>query len=129
MRHPLASTSLSTLAAGTAIMSSMAVIHPVNAFTVLLDPSHGSTENTGSTARLDFSFVQVGSSVKLDLGLHNITNGATGLGATASTLVGVGFALPALIQRFSYNSSSSAFTQLYGDSSLNRAVLGDALQI
>lgn len=129
MRHPLASTSLSTLAAGTAIMSSMAVIHPVNAFTVLLDPSHGSTENTGSTARLDFSFVQVGSSVKLDLGLHNITNGATGLGATASTLVGVGFALPALIQRFSYNFSSSAFTQLYGDSSLNRAVLGDALQI
>lgn len=126
MKHTLASMSLSALVAGTAIALSIAPINPAEAFTLSLNPSNGSTENTGSTALLDFNFVQDGSNVKLNLGVKNTTNGSDGLGATASTLVGIGFDLPSFIKSFSYSAANSSFTKLYGDSKLNTSVSGDA---
>lgn len=110
---------LSALAVGMTIAASIAASNPAEAFTMSLDPSQGSTENTGSTALLNFNFVQDGSNVLLNLSIANTTNGSTGLGATASTLVGVGFDLPSVISSFQYKALGSTFTQLYTDASLN----------
>jgi len=126
MKHTLSSMSLSALAAGAAIALSIAPINPAEAFTISLNPSNGSTENTGSTALLDFNFVQDGNNVKLNLGVQNTTNGSAGLRATAATLVGIGFDLPSFIKSFTYSAANSTFTKLYGDSKLNKSVVGSA---
>jgi hypothetical protein len=109
----------STVAAGFAIASTLTAVNPADAFTLSINPNNGSTENTGSTALLDFNFVQDGNNVKLNLDIKNTTNGSAGLGATASTLVGVGLDLPSLISSFTYNSLNSAFTQTYSNVALN----------
>lgn len=115
----LFSSSVSALTMGMAIAASVVASHPAQAFTISLDPSQGSTENTGATALLDFNFVQSGSNVLLNLGITNTTNGSTGLGATSATLVGVGFDLPSVLSSFQYNAQGSTFTQLFNDAALN----------
>jgi hypothetical protein len=116
---PTSLLSASALAATFAIASTLAAANPADAFTLSINPNNGSTENTGSTALLDFNFVQEGSQVKLNLGIKNTTNGSAGLGATASTLVGVGLDLPSLISSFTYNSLNSAFSKTYSNIALN----------
>jgi hypothetical protein len=98
--------------------------NPAQAFTLSINPTNGSTENTGASALLDFNFVQDGSNVKLNLGIKNTTNGSLGLGATQATLVGVGFDLPSLVKsafnyNTGYNAGTSAFTTLYQNAALN----------
>ncbi len=110
-------------AVGLAIASSMFASNPAQAFSLSINPTNGSTENTGASALLDFNFVQDGSNVKLNLGIKNTTNGTLGLKATQATLVGVGFDLPAFVKSaFNYNSGYnagiSAFTTLYKDAAL-----------
>lgn len=107
----------SLLAAGFAVASSLTAA-PAQAFSLSIDPQFGTTDNTGSTALLNFDFVQQGADVLLNLGISNTTNGSVGLGATQSGLIGVGFDLPTLINSYTYNSLSSNFRRLYGDSSL-----------
>ncbi len=105
-------------AVGLAIASSMFASNPAEAFTLSINPTNGSTENTGASALLDFNFVQDGSNVLLNLGIKNTTNGSLGLGATQATLVGVGFDLPSLIKNFTYNAGTSTFTNLYQNAAL-----------
>ncbi len=112
----------SKLAAGVALASSLTAA-PAQAFSLYIDPEFGSTENTGSTAILNFNFVQQDADVLLELGITNTTNGSVGLGATQSGLVGVGFDLPTLINSYTYNSLYSNFTRSYGDSSLTTQTL------
>lgn len=110
-----------TLAVGVAISATLAAGKPADAFTLSIDPSFGSTENTGAQALLNFNFVDTGSGVRLDLGLLNTTDGSAGLGATRATLVGVGFDLLNGVTVSSYSSGSSGFTQLWtgGSASLS----------
>lgn len=91
---------------------------PVQAISMNLSPQMGSTENTGSSALLNFKFEQSGANVLMNLNIKNTTSGNLGLGATASTLVGVGFDLPDLIKSYSYNSLTSGFSKLYEQASL-----------
>jgi len=123
----------SLLAAGVAIAASAFTATSAQAFSLFIDPQYGSsnTPATGSTAKLDFTFSQVGSDVLLNLGIKNttgtVTPTVTTSGATKSTLVGVGFDLASIISSYTYNAGTSAFTKLYGDSSLtNQSVAGDA---
>lgn len=117
----------SLVVAGSAITATSA-----DAFTLYIDPQFGSsnTPATGAKAELDFSFVQSGSNVLLNLGVKNTTGTGTSSvptsGATQATLVGVGFDLASIISSYTYNSGSSDFTKLYGDNSYNNTVLGDA---
>ena len=112
----VAQTRLSTLAAACVAFSSLAVgANSAQALTVSISPTFGSTENTGSTANLNFGFVQQGADVLLNLGIQNTTNGTVGLGATQSTLVGVGFNLPGIVTSvIAYNPQSSNFTKTFG---------------
>ena len=112
----VAQTRLSTLAAACVAFSSLAVgANSAQALTVRISPTFGSTENTGSTANLNFGFVQQGADVLLNLGIQNTTNGTVGLGATQSTLVGVGFNLPHIVTSvIAYNPQSSNFTKTFG---------------
>lgn len=103
------------LVASALTAGSLAVSNPAAAFTLSINPAFGSTENTGSTALLNFSFAQSGADALLNLGITNTTNGTAGLGATQSTLVGIGFDLPALVAGGTYNPLTSAFTQHYND--------------
>jgi hypothetical protein len=86
---------------------------PAQAFTVIISPVIGSTENTGASANLDFNFSQAGTDTLLDLGITNTTNGSLGLGATQATLVGIGFELPTPAPSFTYSPLLSTFTQTY----------------
>lgn len=120
MRNALSSSlSLSALATvGIALASTLAA-NPAQAFSLSLDPKFGSTENTGSTANLDFNFVQSGNNVLLNLGIKNTTNGSTGLGATESTLVGVALdLLGGGVTSYTYNSLSSAFSKTFTNVSI-----------
>ncbi|MBD2325300.1 hypothetical protein [Alkalinema sp. FACHB-956] len=89
-----------------------------SAFSLLLSPQYGSTENTGASAKLNFSFAQQGDNVLLNLDMTNTTNGKLGLGATASTLVGVAFDMPSFLN-FSLTPSGSNFTQLWKNVNLS----------
>lgn len=115
-----ASLPLPALAAiGIAMVSSVALADSAQAFSLSINPNFGSTENTGSTATLDYNFEQQGDSVLLKLGIANTTNGSVGLGATQSTLVGVALDLLAGgVTSFTYDSLSSAFTNTYTDPSI-----------
>jgi hypothetical protein len=99
------------LAAGLALASSAFTAAPAQAFSLSISPQYGSTENTGATAKLDFTFADTTGGVTLNLGIENTTDGTAGLGATAATLVGVALDLPSIVSNFTYNSGSSAFTQ------------------
>lgn len=90
----------------------MALSAPAQAFTVTIDPQYGSTENTGSSAFLDFNFVQQNTNTVLNLLIKNTSS-------VTSTLVGVGFDTPGGISQSSYNSLGSAFVQLFNDVSLS----------
>jgi hypothetical protein len=57
----------------------MIAVKPAEAFTLSINPTNGSTENTGSSALLNFNFVQQGSNVLLNLGIKNTTNGSLGV--------------------------------------------------
>ncbi|MBD2023169.1 PTPA-CTERM sorting domain-containing protein [Leptolyngbya sp. FACHB-711] len=103
------------LALSAVTVGSFALSRPAEAFALSISPVFGSTENTGSTALLDFNFSQSGSDTLLNLGIANTTNGSAGLGATQSTLVGIGFDLPSIVAGGTYNPLASAFTQLYND--------------
>lgn len=108
-----ASLPLSALAAGVALTASLAMTKPAEAFTISFDPQFGSTENTGSTADLDFDFVQEGSGVRLNLNLINTST-------IPSTLVGFAFDLAssATVNSFTPGIGSS-FTQYTADATLN----------
>lgn len=124
--------SSSLLAAGVAVAGSALTATTAQAFSLYIDPQYGSSNSpaTGSTAQLDFNFTQSGANVLLNLGIKNTTGSVTSSvqtsGATQSTLVGVGFDLASIISSYTYNSGTSAFTQLYGDSSYNNQVQGEA---
>lgn len=114
----------SLLAAGVAIAASALTATSAQAFSLFIDPQYGSSNSpaTGSTAKLDFTFSQVGSDVLLNLGIKNttgtVTPTVTTSGATASTLVGVGFDLASIISSYTYSAGSSTFTSLYQNASL-----------
>lgn len=115
MRNALSSSlpSVALAVASIAFSATMAA-NPAQAFTVSIDPKFGSVGNTGSTANLDFNFVQSGVDVLLKLGIKNTTNGSAGLGATQSTLVGLAFdLLGGGVTSYSYNPMNSAFTKTY----------------
>ncbi|MBW4419590.1 MAG: PEP-CTERM sorting domain-containing protein [Myxacorys californica WJT36-NPBG1] len=110
----VATVATAAIATSSAVMPSSA-----QAFSLAIDPQFGSTENTGSTAKLNFDFVQSGSSVLLNLGMINTTNGIVGLKATESTLVGIAFDTPDTVSGVSLQSpNGSAFTQLWQNVSL-----------
>lgn len=110
---------VATLATATIATSSAVMPSSAQAFSLAIDPQFGSTENTGSTAKLNFDFVQSGSSVLLNLGMINTTNGTVGLKATESTLVGIAFDTPNTVSGVSLQSANgSAFTQLWKNVSL-----------
>lgn len=67
---------------------------------------------------MNFSFAQQGDNVLLNLDMTNTTNGKLGLGATASTLVGVAFDMPSFLN-FSLTPSGSNFTQLWKNVNLS----------
>jgi hypothetical protein len=102
----LASVAVTTLA------SSFLAPSAAQAFTLSINPSFDSTENTGATAELDYNFVQQGNNVLLNIGITNTTNGTVGLNATQATLVGVGFDLLSGLS-YTYDSGSSPFTATY----------------
>ncbi|MBD2355300.1 PEP-CTERM sorting domain-containing protein [Tolypothrix sp. FACHB-123] len=117
-------TTLATFIASSALSASMAVAAmvtsaPAQAFQITIDPKFGSTENTGSTALLDFNFSQFAAQqVKLNLDITNTTNGSTGLGATQSTLVGLAFDADnfdpgAPVAFNNYDPGTSGFTKLW----------------
>lgn len=111
----------STLAAaGLALASSTFTAAPAQAFGLSINPQYGSTENTGATATLDFSFVDTVQGVLLNLGIKNTTNGTAGLGATQATLVGVAFDLLDGVSapQSGYSAGSSAFTRYFSDPSI-----------
>jgi hypothetical protein len=80
---------------------------------ISIAPQYGSTENTGATARLDFSASQQGADTLLTLSVQNTTNGSVGLGATQATLVGVAFDLPGSVTVGNYDAGTSGLTQLW----------------
>jgi hypothetical protein len=101
------------LVGGAIVATSAMLATPAQAFTVIISPVIGSTENTGASANLDFNFSQAGTNTLLDLGITNTTNGSLGLGATQATLVGIGFELPTPAPSFTYSPLLSTFTQTY----------------
>jgi PEP-CTERM motif len=109
---------VSSLAIGAlGAMAAVLPTHPAQAFSVNISPTVGSTENTGASASLDFSFAQSGADTWLNLGITNTTNGTLGLGATQATLVGVAFDFP-LNLAYTYDPLSSNFTTVYDPASL-----------
>lgn len=120
MRNALSSSlPLSAFAAAGIALASTLAANPAQAFSLSINPQFGSTENTGSTANLDFSFVQSGADVLLNLGIKNTTNGTVGLGATQSTLVGVALdLLGGGVTSYSYNAMGSSFTNTYKNVSI-----------
>jgi hypothetical protein len=122
---PFKSLSLSTLAIGVAA-SSIAFANPAQAFNVSISSnacpfSTCSTENTGASALLNFSFAQHGNDVLLNLGVTNTTNGTVGLGATQATLVGIAFDLANGVSTSAsgYTAGTSGFTKFWSNVSLN----------
>lgn len=111
--------STAVVAVGITLASSALFSNSAQAFSLSIAPQFGSTENTGSTAKLDFNFVQQGANVLLNLDVTNTTNGSAGLGATKSTLVGVAIdLLGGPVTSYSYNSLSSAFTKTFTNVSI-----------
>lgn len=98
---------------GACLATSMAVVNPAQAFTLSFNPQNGSTENTGATADLDFSFLQEGNDVRLNLNIANTTNGTAGLGATQATLVGLAFDVLQGLTVKSYSAGTSNFSKLW----------------
>lgn len=82
---------LSLLAAGSAIAASVLSATSAQAFTLTFAPQFGSTENTGATADVAFTFSDLGSDVQLDLNIFNTTNQTPG--AQQATLMGIAFNL------------------------------------
>ncbi|MBD2202194.1 PEP-CTERM sorting domain-containing protein [Calothrix sp. FACHB-1219] len=116
--------SLSTFIASSALSASMAVTAmvtsaPAQAFQVTIEPTFGSTENTGASALLDFNFSQFADNqVKLNLDITNTTDGSKGLKATEATLVGLAFDADnfdpgAPVSFNNYDSGTSGFTKLW----------------
>lgn len=103
-----------TLAAAGIALAATIGAAPAQAFTVTIDPSFGSTENTGSTALLDFNFTQQGNNTLLNLFIQNTT-----VASIPSTLVGVAFDTPNGISQSSYSANGSSFFRLFNDQSLN----------
>jgi hypothetical protein len=103
------------------LAATLAAMPRAEAFTLSITPNNGSSENTGASALLDFNFVQSGTSTVLNLGIRNTTDGSKGLGATAATLVGVGFDLPDNVANPAYSALTSTFTKTYfnQDATLN----------
>ncbi|WP_242045184.1 PEP-CTERM sorting domain-containing protein [Anabaena catenula] len=125
--------SIATLLAavtGVTLTSSLIAPNSAQAFSLSFDANSQSsnTPATGSSALVNFTFSQSGSDVLLNLNLKNTTGTipAFGSGATQSTLVGFGFDLIDGVKSFTYAPQSSSFTKLYGNSSLNASVSGDA---
>jgi hypothetical protein len=106
-----------TTAAASAAAMILAASPAAAAVTLEFKPVYGSTENTGASASAIFTFTDVGSDVRIDLSLSNTTDGSLGLGATQATLVGLAFDLPTFTA-ISYNSNSTAFSQLWTEVSL-----------
>jgi hypothetical protein len=119
-------TTLATFVASSVLSASMAVASiitsaPAQAFQVTIEPQFGSTENTGASALLDWTFSQVPNQVnqvELNLDISNTTNGTKGLGATAATLVGIAFDADnfdpgAPVNFIGYNSGTSGFSKLW----------------
>jgi hypothetical protein len=118
--------SMSAAAAGITLLSSIGAVDPAQAFSVSISPdacpvSKCSTENTGATTLLDFTFTQSGNNVLLNLGINNTTNGTVGLGATQATLVGVAFDLISgvSLSAVNYDAGSSGFTKFWNNAALN----------
>lgn len=109
---------IATLATAAIAASSAIMPNSAQAFTLAIDPQFGSTENTGSTAKLNFDFVQSDSNVLLNLGMTNNTNGTVGLGANQSSLVGVAFDIVSGLNVSLQSSNGSNFTKLWKNVSL-----------
>jgi hypothetical protein len=109
---------IAPLATAAIAISTALTPNAAQAFSLSIDPQFGSTENTGSKANLDFDFVQSGSNVLLNLGMKNTTDGTAGLGATASTLVGVAFDVVSGLGVSLQSSGGSGFTQFWQNVSL-----------
>lgn len=119
MKNPFLTLLTPSILAATSLATASTMM-PAQAFTLQLAPMYGSTENTGSTANLDFNFKQQGKDILLKLGIANTTNGTVGLGATRSTLVGVAFDLPDDLSTYSsdYTFGGSGFTKFWQNPSL-----------
>lgn len=90
-------------------------------FSAIVGPQYGSTENTGASANLTFSFLQFGNTLRLDLGIKNTTNGSSGLGATQATLVGLAFDAPSIFNLTSanYSANGSSLSQFWVNPTIN----------
>lgn len=108
---------LSKLMCGAALAAALAgLAGPANAaVNLFFGPPNPSTENTGASLEAVFSFVDVGTDVRLDLSFTNTTDGSLGLGATEATLVGLAFDLPTYTS-LTYT-PDGGFTQLWYDPS------------
>lgn len=109
---------VATLATAAIATSSAVMPNSAQAFSLAIDPRFGSSESTGSTAKLNFDFVQSGSNVLLNLGMTNTTNGTVGSKATKSTLVGIAFDTVSGLNVSLKSANGSAFTKLWKDVSL-----------
>ncbi len=90
--------------------------------TLLIDPSYGSTEYTGVTARVLLSFTEVGADDRLQVTLENTTPPAIG-----SALTAVGFELPgSWAATFAPGGTSAYFDQLQWDVSVSPGWLNAA---
>lgn len=98
--------------ASACVMFALLAVSTVQAATVSLyiDPSFGSSENTGSTAQLDLTFSEDGSDDVLTVLMQNTTDALLG-----SKLTAVGFELPASLSLspvFAVGGTSSYFDEL-----------------
>ncbi|MDX2240846.1 MAG: PTPA-CTERM sorting domain-containing protein [Leptolyngbyaceae cyanobacterium bins.302] len=104
----LAGALISTLGTATLVQAT-----PAQAFVLDINPTTAFSSNesdiygtgTGASALLDFKFVQVGSQVRLDLGITNTTNQNTSPEPTLASLRRVFFDLPSIVTLASYTNS------------------------
>lgn len=114
----------SLLATSIALASSLVSANAAQALTLNFDSTSTSTNDpaTGASAQVDFDFVdREEGGVQLDLTLLNTTgqlDSPFGEEATDSEFVAFGFDVSDSISSYTYDSLSSPFTRLFGDSGL-----------
>ncbi len=114
------STALTAFAAvGLAIATSLTAAKPADAFSLSIDPKYGSTENTGVTANLNFTFTQQGNNVLVNL---NMTN--TSSGGVNGSFVGVTFDGLDGLTLGNYSAGSSNFSKLWNGVTLSGGGFG-----
>ena len=104
---------MTALASGTVAATTFVQATPAQAFVLDINPLTAFSSNesniygtgTGASAKLNFNFVQVGSQVRLDLGITNTTNLNTSPEPTQASLRRVFFDLPSIVSLATYTGS------------------------